>query len=402
MKGQVGYASVDQEYIVMQRYFRFLLVGTLSLFSLLACRSITLSPSTLTLQPTITPHEIPSTGRISPSLAPDIVSQEETLVRLYEEASKGVVAIRVLTESGDSLGSGFVLDMHGYILTNYHVVEGVADLEVNFSSGLKVRGEVIGIDLDSDLAVIKANAPPEALHPLPLGDSEQVKVGQTVVAIGVPFDLNGTMTLGIISAVGRTLGSMRAYPGGHVFEAGDLIQTDAAINPGNSGGPLINLNGEVIGVNRAIRTESFSADGPINSGIGFAISINIAKRVVPSLIAHGKYDYPFLGISGTDEIRLVEQEALNLPRSTGVYVTEIVPGSPADRAGLRIGTRPSSISGMNSGGDLIIAINGNEVRNFSEMLSYLLNHTSPGDVIKMTVLRDGKEMEVELTLGSRP
>jgi S1-C subfamily serine protease len=215
--------------------------------------------------------------------------------------------------------------------------------------------------------------------------------------------LGGTVMVGIISAVGRTLDSMRAAPGGSYFEAGDLIQTDTAINPGNSGGPLINMNGEVIGVNRAIRTENFSSGGdPLNSGIGFAISINIAKRVVPGIIAEGKYDHPYLGISGMEEISLLEQEALGLPRSTGVYITDITPGSPADRAGLLKGSNPSPITGLYSDGDLIIAMDGREVRTFAEMLNYIINHKSPGDSVKVTVLRDGREVEVNLILGSRP
>jgi S1-C subfamily serine protease len=386
----------------MNRFFPLLLVGMIFSVSLLACRSITNLSNNLPIPNDQVNSETPFLEQSAPPVAPDIVSLEETLVRLYEDVSTGVVLIRVLTETGDSLGSGFVIDKEGHLLTNYHVIEGVADLEVNFSSGLKVRGEVVGIDLDSDLAVIKVDVPSEDLHPLVLGDSEQVKVGQTVVAIGNPFDLTGTMTLGIVSAVGRSLASMRAAPGGDVFQAGDLIQTDAAINPGNSGGPLLNLKGEVIGINRAIRTESFSPEGPINSGIGFAVSINIVKRVVPSLIAQGRFDYPYLGISAPAEIRLLEQEVLNLPRSTGVYITEITPGSPADRAGLRTGSTPSNISGMYSGGDLIIAIDGHEVRTFSEMLSYLLSYTSPGDLVTLTILRDGSEMEVQLTLGSRP
>jgi S1-C subfamily serine protease len=296
-----------------------------------------------------------------------------------------------------------VFDQAGHILTNYHVIEGITDLEVDFPSGLKVRGEVVGVDLDSDLAVIKVEVDPAFLYPLPLGDSATVKVGQTVVAIGNPFGLSGTMTVGIVSALGRTLDSMRVAPGGSYFEAGDLIQTDTAINPGNSGGPLINLNGEVIGINRAIRTESFSAGGdPLNSGIGFAISINIAKRVAPSLIASGKYDYPYLGISGMGEISLLEQEALGLSRATGVYITEVTPGSPAARAGLQTGSQPSIITGLMVDGDLIVAINGTEVRTFSEMLSYLINYTSPGDSIRLTILRGGEEKEVDLVLGSRP
>jgi S1-C subfamily serine protease len=316
---------------------------------------------------------------------------------------RGVVSLRVLTRFGEGLGSGFVYDKEGHVITNYHVVEDNQELEISFSNGYKARGEVLGVDIDSDIAVIKVFASPEELHPLNLGNSEEVKVGQTVVAIGNPFGLRGTMTVGIISAVGRTLDSMRAAPGGSYFEAGDLIQTDTAINPGNSGGPLINLRGEVVGINRAIRTENFSSGGdPLNSGIGFAISINIAKRVVPSIINNGKYEYPYLGISGMEDITLFEQEALGLSRFTGVYITDITPGSPADRAGLRKGSTPSSILGLYTDGDLIVAMDGIEIHNFGELLKYIINYKSPGDKVTFTVVREGQEVEVNLILGARP
>lgn len=215
---------------------------------------------------------------------PDSVLLQDNLVQLYESVSPGVVSIQVYSDLGSGLGSGFVIDQEGHIVTNYHVVEVAREVEVHFPSGLKVYGEVIGVDLDSDLAVIKVDVDPDDLHPLPLGDSDQLRVGQTVVAIGNPFGLSGTMTVGIVSARGRTLESIRQTEGGAFFTAGDLIQTDASINPGNSGGPLLNLNGEVIGINRALRTSGngiFSTSS--NTGIGFAVSSNIVKRVVPTL-----------------------------------------------------------------------------------------------------------------------
>jgi 2-alkenal reductase len=334
---------------------------------------------------------------------PNLVPFEDSLISLYIKVNPGVVAIRVLTGGGGGLGSGFVIDDQGHILTNLHVVEDFTDLEVDFPSGFKTRGEVLGTDQDSDLAVIKVEAPPEELHPLTFGDSSQLQVGQTVVAIGNPFGLNGTMTTGIISALGRTLDSMRSAPGGSTFTAGDIIQTDTAINPGNSGGPLLNLDGEVIGVNRAIRTFNFTAEEePVNSGIGFAIAINIVKRVAPVLVSEGSYDYPYLGISSLPEITLLDQEELGLPRSTGAYITSVTPGGPADEAGLRGASRATDNPILAAGGDLIIAVDGRSILAFNDLLSYLINFKSPGDKILLTVLRGDEELEVELTLDKRP
>jgi 2-alkenal reductase len=333
----------------------------------------------------------------------DLLSSQDTLIQLYQRVNSGVVSIQVLTELGGGLGSGFVIDEQGHILTNFHVVEGVTDLEVAFSSGYKARGEVIGTDLDSDLAVIKVDVPSEELSPLPFSDSDLVQVGQTVIAIGNPFGLSGTMTVGIVSGLGRTLRSMHTTADGGTFSAGDIIQTDAAINPGNSGGPLINLNGEVIGINQAIRTDNVSASGdPLNSGVGFAIPINIVKRVIPSLIASGSYDYPYLGITSTNEISLIEQEALGLATSNGVYITGVTPGTPADRAGLRAGTSDTSVLGLQAGGDLITAIDDQPVRNFNDLIAYLTKYKGPGDTVMLTVIRGEQEIEVEVVLDKRP
>jgi 2-alkenal reductase len=391
-------------------FFLFVSVFLFSCQALSAVQSIAVTPEPP--QPTLTsvtePVLIESPTAVDPQVTetPVIISmnlKDDILVDIYEMSNPGVVAIQVLSESGNGLGSGFVIDKDGHIITNFHVIDGVSDLEVDFPSGYKTRGTVIGTDPDSDLAVIKVEAPPEELHPLPLGDSAEIKVGQTVIAIGSPFRFNGTMTTGIVSSLGRTLNSIRTAPGGSFFTAGDIIQTDAAINPGNSGGPLLNLNGEVIGVNRAIETYNInSQEDPLNSGIGFAIAINTVKRVAPSLISEGSYDYPYLGISSLSEISLLQQEALRLQQSSGAYVTSVTPDSPADRAGLRGGTDPTEFLNIFSGGDLIIAIDGRPVRTFSDLLSYLIQEKSPGDTITFTILRDDQEIEIDLILGKRP
>lgn len=408
----------------MKNRNKLLVIFILAAMIMFACQAITNSPSIVISeeppQPTLTSvtepvliespvveepviEETPIQVVEPAAVQNHDINNNNILVNIYERSNPGVVAIQVLTETGDGLGSGFVIDKEGHIITNFHVIDGVSDLEVDFPSGYKVRGEVIGTDTDSDLAVVKVNAPAEELHPLPLGDSNEIKVGQTVVAIGSPFRFNGTMTTGIISSLGRTLTSLNEAPGGSFFTAGDIIQTDAAINPGNSGGPLLNLDGEVIGVNRAIETYNInSQDDPINSGIGFAIAINIVKRVVPSLISEGSYDYPYLGISSLNDISLLQQEALGLPQASGVYVTSVTPDSPADRAGIRGGTTSTEFFNLSSGGDLIIAIDGRTTQTFSDLLSYLMREKSPGDIITFTILRDNQEIEVDLILGKRP
>jgi 2-alkenal reductase len=231
-------------------------------------------------------------------------------------------------------------------------------------------------------------------------------VGQTVIAIGNPFGLSGTMTMGIISALGRALPSGDLVPGGGYYSSGDIIQTDAALNPGNSGGPLLNLAGEVIGVNSAIRTSAYTDSGePINSGIGFAISINTVKRIVPSLIENGSFDYPYIGISAIDNLPLTAIEQLELPQTSGAYITTVLPGGPAEEAGLRAGTEQITTPGYTNlfaGGDLIIAADGTPIKIFDDLLGYLLLKKSPGDIITLTVLRDGEQLDIEVVLGVRP
>jgi len=322
------------------------------------------------------------------------------LPALYHAINPGVVAIRALTEEGGGLGTGFVWDEQGHIVTNFHVVESATDLEVDFPSGFKTRAEVLGMDTDTDLAVLELDQLPPELVVLTLGNNHDLAVGQTVIAIGNPQGLNGTMTQGIISALGRTLDSMHFAPGGGAFATGNIIQTDAAINPGNSGGPLINLNGEVVGINSAISTTSIDMTGqPVNSGLGFAISIDTARNVIPNLIEFGSHDTPFVGIQVLSELTLFVQEELGLPQSTGVYILEVTPGSPADRAGLRGSDEEGDIP---LGGDLIIAIDDLEVQNFEDFMGYLLTYKNPGDDVVISAIRDGKVLEFELRLDKRP
>ena len=335
-------------------------------------------------------------------LVPEYAALEGSLEALYELVSPGVVSLQFNTAEGGGQGTGFVVDKEGHIVTNYHVTSDVKELEVHFPSGLKVYGTVIGTDLDSDLAVIKVDVDPALLIPLTLGDSNAIKVGQTVVAIGNPYGLSGTMTVGIVSARGRVLDSMRQTESGTYYSSGDTIQTDALINPGNSGGPLLNLNGEVIGVNRAIQTAGVSiTGGAVNTGIGFAISSNTVRRVVPSLIENGSYAYPYLGLSSYSNMSLAMIEMLNLPQSTGAYVASVVTGGPADKAGIKGGTQLTSVQGLTRGGDLIVAVDGIEIKDFSELMSYLVLNTSVGDEIVLTVIRSGQTMDIPVILGQR-
>lgn len=335
------------------------------------------------------------------------------LVELYQSVNPGVVTIWTYTDvngpgddqSPNGQGSGFVIDKEGHIVTNQHVVIGSDSIEVAFPSGYRVWATVVGLDPDSDLAVLKVEVPAEILLPLTLGDSSLVQVGESVVAIGNPFGLSGTMTSGIISAIGRTMDSERAAPTGGLFSSGAIIQTDAAINPGNSGGPLLNLNGEVIGVNRAIRTDNFTNSGdPTNSGVGFAIPVNIVRRVVPYLIADGFYSYPYLGVQSIsgDALSLPVIEELQLPKNAhGAYVTCVTPGGPAEAAGV-IGAGSCTADDFGPGGDLIVAIDEVRIMDFIDLISYLIMETEPGSQIVITVLRDNEEITIPVTIGTRP
>ena len=388
------------------------LVLTSLLLTALACTLPTTAPIVVQAPPTLTSAVDPVAASVPP--APGSPAEPAAdLAALYRNVDPGVVAIWTFgsvdgaheTSVPLGQGTGFVIDTQGHIVTNQHVVADAGEIEVDFPSGDRAWAEVLGTDLDSDLAVLKVDVPADRLFPLPLGDSDQVQVGDTVIAIGNPFGLSGTMTSGIISAIGRTLDSERASPGGQPFSSGDILQTDAAINPGNSGGPLINLQGEVIGVNRAIRTESFTVSGDAaSSGVGFAIPVNIIKRVVPSLIEEGHYDYPYLGISSLSQstLNLNTLEQLELPADTvGIYVTCVTDGGPADQAGLR-GAGACENGDLLPGGDLIVAIDGHPLETFNDLISYLVSSTQVGQQIVIAVIRQGEEVELTLSVGARP
>lgn len=339
---------------------------------------------------------------------------------IYRQVSPSVVTIRVTEEasagSGQGffpffgqgpqggptqvgLGSGFVWDNQGDIVTNNHVIDGAATITVSFSDGTQVTGKVVGADANSDLAVVQVNAGANLLRPVAIGDSSSLKVGQIVIAIGNPYGEQNTMTEGIVSALGRTLPVQSGNTAQGTYSIPDVIQTDAPINPGNSGGVLLDVQGRVVGVTSAI-------ESPVeaSSGIGFAIPVNIVKRVVPVLIQKGHYDEPYLGISGTDLTSNLAQ-AMGLPESTrGALVESVVSGGPADRAGLQAGNQQVAVGGRTVlvGGDVIVAINGSAVRGMDDVISYLVNNTQVGQSVTLSVLRNGKPMNLSVILGSRP
>jgi 2-alkenal reductase len=333
-------------------------------------------------------------GTPMPPISTDL---EQSLIALYQRVNPAVVQIFVLDEQAflAGTGSGFVMDGDGHIVTNNHVVTGAGGLEVVFPNGERRAAEVVGSDVDSDLAVIRVQSLPDGVTPIPLGDSNAVQVGQFVVAIGNPFGEAGSLSLGIVSGLGRTLDSDRIVEGGGRYALPRVIQTDAAINPGNSGGPLLNLAGEVIGVNSAIRTSTGA-----NSGVGFSIPVNAVHRVAPALIAEGVYHYPFLGIRMAP-LNLAAQQELDLPQSAGAYITDLTPNGPAEAAGLRA-SGYNDLEGALPGGDLIIAVNGQPIANPDDLISFLVFEAEVGQTLTLTIIRDGEQMEVPLTLGERP
>lgn len=310
--------------------------------------------------------------------------------QIYNAVSPSVVAISVTQSQdgrvvGGGTGSGFVIDTQGHIVTNNHVVDEADFIEVEFYNGLLAQAEIVGLDPDSDIAVLRVNVPAETLAPVTFGDSDALAVGDSVLAIGSPFGQDWTLTTGIVSGLDRVIRGLGQ------FSIGGVIQTDAAINPGNSGGPLLNAFGQVIGVNSQILSESGS-----NSGVGFAVPGNLVRRVAQELMVDGSVDYSYMGISGIDVNLRVIQE-LNLPANTrGVILNEVIGGSPANLAGLR------AVSD-NSNYDIITGIDNIPVKTIDELISYLARNTVPNQTITVTVLRNGNEnLIIPVTLASRP
>jgi len=341
-----------------------------------------------------TPVALVSTPTLPPlDLTEGADVEEQLVINVYARVSPAVVCVTAREQFGTCIGSGFVVDSEGHIVTNYHVATAAPDLLVTLADERSVPAQVVGTDPGSDLAVLKIDVPAEELTVAELGDSDTLRVGQRAIAIGNPFGLERTITTGIVSSLGRTLPRTDSD-----FSIAKVIQTDAAINPGNSGGPLLDSRGRVIGVNTAIRSVS-----GVNSGVGFAIPVNIVKRVIPELISGSSYRHPWVGISAST-ISPEMVEALDLDVETGVLVYTVEPDSPAEKAGVRGGNQEIVVGGVPVlvGGDILVAINDRPVRRFDDLINYLAGDVSVGDTVTLTLVRDGEQLSVEVVLEERP
>ena len=347
-----------------------------------------------------TPDLIVSNGHDATKLGDEsILSVEKnlSLVELFEKSEEGVVRIDVdkinSFREGSSVGSGFVFDLFGNIITNAHVIDNADNITVTFLDGSQYNASIVGMDKFTDIAVINVEEKPDYLHPLEIGDSSALKVGEPVAAIGNPFGLSGSMTSGIVSQIGRLLPSHDTG-----FSIPNVIQTDAAINPGNSGGPLLNMNGEVMGINTAIQSGTGQS-----AGIGFAVPSNTISKVVPVLITEGKYSHPWIGISGQD-INPDLAKIRNLNHSKGFLIVTVIPDSPAEMAGLKGVSEIEKIDNKEypKDGDIIISVDGKEVRKISDILIHLQEEKSVGDEMILGIIRNGEQMDIILTLVVRP
>ena len=307
---------------------------------------------------------------------------------IYNQLKDSVVLIQ--TDLG--LGSGFVYDTKGHIITNQHVIEGADTIEVNFLDGNITSANVVGMDIYSDIAVIKVNSQVTTLHPVVLGASSDLTVGDPVAAMGNPFGLSDTLTAGIVSSLERTMEAI----GGYVII--DVIQIDAAVNPGNSGGPLVNIKGQVVGVNTALQSETGTF-----AGIGFAIPSDTVKREIDDLIESGTYKHPWLGVSAWD-VNLAIADAIGLEKPQGILIRDVTAGSPAEQVGLRGGDQNVTLDGrlIALGGDVIITVDGLLVRTIADLVVYMERNTSPGGSMVLGIIRDGEELSLTVNLGERP
>lgn len=350
--------------------------------------------------PTISPPEITVTNGHGPSIVGEEIPppsvKELSLIQIFERTEEGVVRVNIQRYSDvqgvNGVGSGFVFDKNGHIITNTHVVENTDRVVVTFLDGRSYNAQVVGVDPFTDIAVVKVDAEPSLLKPLLLGDSSNLKVGMDVAAIGNPFGLSGTMTSGIVSALGRLL------PQDSGFSIPDVIQTDAAINPGNSGGPLLNSRAEVVGINTAIQ----STTGEF-TGVGFAIPSNTIAKIVPKLILDGTYHHPWVGISGRD-IDPDLAKILNLVDARGFLIVNVVADSPADKAGLKGFSETKEINGVEYplGGDVVLSVDGITVRKIDDILIHLQRYKSVGDEMVLEILRDGRVTNIVVKLDERP
>ena len=338
-------------------------------------------------------HDVSTVGQTTPIYEGKTLS----LIEIFELSEDGVVRVNVQRPEQIagriSVGSGFVFDTQGRVITNAHVIDEAEKVVVTFSDGRSYNAEVVGSDLFTDIAVLDVDAPSGSLKPLVFGDSSNLKVGEEIAAIGNPFGLSGSMTSGIVSQLGRLLPTQST-----AFSIPDVIQTDAAINPGNSGGPLLNMRGEVIGINTAIQ----SATGEF-TGVGFAVPSQTVVKIVPTLIEKGEYDHPWLGISGRD-IDPDLAKILGLPDSRGFLVVTVVENSPAAKAGLHGSSDTIEVDGRNYavGGDIIISVDGKPVRHIDDILIHLQREKAVGDEIELEILREGRTSNFILTLEERP
>jgi S1-C subfamily serine protease len=384
--------------------YRRLVFVTLAIvaIALVACGAPLVGSSTVETAPTATPTVSQETP-VAPNPSADGLEAEVEAVYAQASPSVAFITSRIMTYDffmqavpQEGTGSGFVYDNEGHIVTNYHVVENAESVSVTLAGGQTSDATIIGVDPSTDLAVLRIDA--DSLPaPLTLADSDGLRVGQFVVALGNPFGLAHTLTVGVVSSLGRIIES----PDGRFI--GEAIQTDAAINPGNSGGPLLNLDGQVIGVNAQIVSPSQAS-----AGIGFAIPSNAVRRVVPQLIAQGRYPHPWLGVTIMDltaeRATVLRQAGLDVPVDEGIVVMEVTSGSPAAAAGIRGGQREVTVGNARIlwGGDIIVALNGQPVANLQELTVYLESETQVGDTVHVTVIRDGDETDVSLTLAERP